>query len=143
MRLSHSNRIERRVHARGHAAGFTLLELMIVITIILILLSLGASKYQQSLMRSREAVLKQDLFVMRQAIDSYTRDRKAAPQSLDELVTAGYLRKIPVDPMTGRADWRVEFEREPVSADQSTGIENVRSNSESTSPFEGTRYSEW
>lgn len=120
-----------------------MLELMIVITIILILLSLGAAKYQQSLVQSREAVLKQSLFVMREAINNYTRDNKFAPQSLDELVQAGYLRKVPIDPMTGHADWRVEYEREPLNPEKSTGISEVHSNSGSSSPFNGERYSDW
>jgi prepilin-type N-terminal cleavage/methylation domain-containing protein len=92
-----------RLHAfrtgRTHR-GFTLLELMIVMTIILILATMGAGRYEQSVQRAKEAALKQDLFVMRQAIEQYTLDKTTAPQSLDDLVTAGYLREIPTDPMT-------------------------------------------
>src|SRR5438309_12041624 len=86
-------------------AGFTLIELMIVITIILILIGMAAQRYDKSVQRAREATLKQDLWVMRQAIDNYTLDKQAAPQSLDDLVQAGYLRKVPVDQITGAKDW--------------------------------------
>src|SRR5258708_17927788 len=82
-------------------AGFTLIELMIVITIILILIGMAAQNYSKSLQRAREATLKQDLWVMRQAIDNYTMDKQAAPHYLEDLVQAGYLRKVPVDQITG------------------------------------------
>ncbi len=125
-------------------AGFTLLELMIVITIILILIALGAGRYEQSVARSKEAALKQDLFVMRQAIEQYTLDKQAAPQSLDDLVSAGYLREIPMDPMTRQKDWRVDYENVVLSPDQTgTGITDVHSTSERVSPFEKTPYSSW
>ncbi len=125
-------------------AGFTLLELMVVITIILILLALGTGRYEQSVLRSREAALKQDLFVMRHAIEQYTLDKQSAPQSLDDLVSAGYLREIPVDPMTRQKDWRVDNENVLLSPEQSgTGITDVHSSSDRVSPFEKTPYSSW
>jgi general secretion pathway protein G len=128
---------------RGRA-GFTLLELMIVITIILILLALGVGRYEQSVLRSREAALKQDLFVMRHAIEQYTLDKQSAPQSLDDLVSAGYLREIPVDPMTRQKDWRVDYENVLLSPEQSgTGITDVHSTSDRVSSFEKTPYSSW
>jgi len=124
--------------------GFTLLELMIVITIILILLALGVGRYEQSVLRSREAALKQDLFVMRHAIEQYTLDKQSAPQSLDDLVSAGYLREIPVDPMTRQKDWRVDYENVLLSPEQSgVGITDVHSTSDRVSPFEKTPYSSW
>jgi general secretion pathway protein G len=124
--------------------GFTLLELMIVVTIILILATLGAGRYQQSVVRAREAAMKQDLSVMRHAIEQYTLDKELGPQSLDDLVSAGYLREIPTDPMTHRKDWVTESSDVLLSPDQSTpGITDVHSASGETSPFENTPYSSW
>ena len=125
-------------------AGFTLLELMIVITIILVLLAMGMGRYEQSVLRSKEAALKQDLFVMRNAIEQYTLDKQAAPQSLDDLVSAAYLREVPVDPMTRQKDWRADYENVVLSPEQSgTGITDVHSSSDRVSPFERTPYSSW
>src|SRR4030081_2355885 len=90
---------------RQLAAGFTLIELMIVISIIMILVGIAAVQYQKSVQRAKEATLKQDLQAIRQSIDNYTLDKQAAPQSLDDLAQAGYLRLVPRDPMTGAADW--------------------------------------
>ncbi len=124
--------------------GFTLLELMVVISIILILLGLAAGNYQRSILRSKEAALKQNLFTMRQAIQQYTLDKLQAPQSLEDLVAAGYLREIPKDPITGQRDWRLEYDDAFLSPDQlATGISDVHSNSDRVSPFEGTPYSSW
>ena len=92
------------------ATGFTLIELMIVISIIMILIGIAAVQYQRSVQRAREATLKQDLQAMRQSIDNYTLDKQAAPQSLDDLAQAGYLRMVPKDPMTGAADWDLQFD---------------------------------
>ncbi len=126
------------------SAGFTLLELMIVITIILVLLAMGMGRYEQSVLRSKEAALKQDLFVMRNAIEQYTLDKQAAPQSLDDLVSAGYLREVPVDPMTRQKDWRVDYENVVLSPEQAgTGISDVHSSSDRASAFERTPYSSW
>ena len=125
-------------------SGFTLIELMIVITIILILLGMAAGRYDKSVQRAREAKLHQDLSVMRQAIDNYTLDKENAPQSLDDLVQAGYLRDVPVDPMTQAKDWQTKFGDTVLSPDQtSVGIEDVHSNSAAISPFEGTAYNTW
>jgi len=124
-------------------SGFTLLELMIVITIILILATLGAGRYEQSVTRAKEAALKQDLFVMRQAIQQFTLDKEAAPSSLDDIVTSGYLRQIPTDPVTRRQDWNVETSDFLLDPQQTTtGITDVHSSSEATSS-EGTAYSSW
>ena len=125
-------------------AGFTLIELMIVIMIIMILVGIAALQYQRSVQRAREATLKQDLQAMRQSIDNYTLDKQAAPQSLEDLAQAGYLRKVPTDPMTGAADWVPQFDSLVLSPDQtSTGIIDVHSNSPLVSPFENTPYNEW
>jgi general secretion pathway protein G len=125
-------------------AGFTLIELMIVITIILILIGMAAQRYDKSVQRAREATMKQDLWVMRQAIDNYTLDKQAAPQSLDDLVQAGYLRQVPVDQITGGKDWVPQFDSVVLSTEQtSTGIVDVHSNSPRVSPFDNTPYNEW
>jgi general secretion pathway protein G len=124
--------------------GFTLIELMIVITIILILIGMAAQNYSRTVQRSRETVLHHDLQVMRQAIDNYTLDKQAAPQSLDDLVQAGYLRKVPVDPITSAADWVPQYDSVVLSPDQSsTGMVDVHSSSARVSPFENTPYNEW
>lgn len=123
-----------------------MIELMIVISIILILIGIAAGMYQRSVVRARETVLKSDLKVMRDAIDHYTLDKEAAPQSLEDLTNpqSQYLREIPVDPMTHARDWQVEMGDTVLSPDQSnTGIVNVHSNSNDVSPFEGTPYSSW
>jgi general secretion pathway protein G len=126
------------------AAGFTLIELMIVITIILILASMAAVRYDRSIIRSKEAALHQDLSVMREAIDQYTLDKAQAPQSLDDLVAAQYLRQIPVDPITGTRDWQTTTSDLLLSPEQtSTGITDVHSGSDAVSPFEGTPYNTW
>ena len=133
-----------RRHGTLLETGFTLIELMIVITIILILIGIAAGRYEKSVMRAREATLKQDLQAMRQSIDNYTLDKQAAPQSLDDLVQAGYLRMVPKDPMTGAADWAQQYDSVVLSPDQSsTGLVDVHSNSSKVSPFESTPYNEW
>ena len=129
---------------RSSARGFTLLELMVVITIIIILATIGAGRYERSVTRAREATLKQDLFVMRQAIENYTSDKEAGPSSLDDLVSSGYLRAVPEDPITKQKDWRTESS-ELLSSPQETsiGITDVHSASDEPSPFENTPYSSW
>jgi len=129
---------------RAFASGFTLLELMIVISIILILIGIAAARYDRYVERSKEAVLKTDLRTMRDAIDNYTLDKQAAPQSVEDLAQAGYLREVPTDPMTHAKDWVPQFDSVVLSPDQtSTGMVNVHSNSNRVSRFEGTPYSEW
>jgi len=135
---------KRQRRAGVFKKGFTLIELMIVITMILILIGIAAQSYEKSIQRSREAVLKHDLQVMRQAIDQYTLDKQAAPQSVDDLQQAGYLGSVPVDPMTRAKDWVPQFDNVVMSPDQvTTGMVDVHSNSDRTSPFEGTAYNTW
>ena len=143
-------KIRRVINANAHSqdrargVGFTLIELMIVITIIFILLGLAAGRYDRSVVRAREATLKQDLQVMRQAIDNYTLDKQSAPQSIEALQEAGYLRIVPTDPMTQAKDWQPQFDEVVLSPDQTgTGMVDVHSNSDKTSPFDGTPYKDW
>jgi general secretion pathway protein G len=129
---------------RAFVAGFTLIELMIVITIIFILIGIAVGRYDRSVVRAREATLRQDLMVMREAIDNYTLDKQAAPQSIEALQQAGYLRVVPTDPMTSARDWQPQFDEVVLSPDQTgTGMVDVHSASERVSPFDGTPYKEW
>jgi general secretion pathway protein G len=139
------NGVAARVRgARRRSGGFTLIELMIVIAIIFILLGLAAGRYDMTIKRSREAVLKHDLQVLREAIDNFTLDKQAAPQSLEDLRQAGYLREVPVDPMTQATDWDPAFDNVVMSPDQvSSGMTDVHSHSPLTSPFDGTPYNTW
>jgi general secretion pathway protein G len=126
-------------------SGFTLIELMIVITIIFILLGMAAGRYDRSVHRAREASLKTDLQVMRQAIDNYTMDKEAAPQSLDDLVNSQtpYLREVPMDPITHAKDWHTDFGDLALSPDQTnSGIVDVHSSSDQIST-DGTPYNTW
>jgi general secretion pathway protein G len=131
-----------RFKTRG-SSGFTLLEMMIVISIMVILMSIALPIYNQSVVRSREAVLRQDLFELRSLISQYTLDKQKAPQSLDDLVTAGYIKVIPKDPMTNDANWQVDQEDVLLAVDQQDpGISDVHSAS-SASSSDGTAYSTW
>jgi len=129
---------------RSGRSGFTLIELMVVMVIITILVSIAVPMYQKAIIRSKESVLKNNLFTMRTVIDEYTYDKQKAPQSLSDLVHEGYLRAIPVDPMTGSDNsWRVVMEDAMTSVNQTDpGIFDVHSGSDKTS-LEGTAYSEW
>ena len=124
--------------------GFTLIEIMIVMAIITIIISIAVPMYQKSLLRTKESLLKNNLFTLRTVIDEYTFDKQKAPQTLDDLVTNGYLRGVPVDPMTGTSQsWRVVMEDALTSVDQTQpGIYDVRSGSDLKS-LEGTPYAEW
>jgi general secretion pathway protein G len=123
--------------------GFTLIELMIVISMMLILLAIAIPAYQRAIVQSREAVLRSDLFTLRSLIQQYTLDKQKAPQSLDDLKSAGYLREIPKDPISGAADWTVDQDDSISSADQQDpGINDVHSSSSANS-LDGTAYSSW
>jgi general secretion pathway protein G len=127
-----------------HQRGFTLIELMVVISIILILISTALPMYQSSIIRARESVLRQNLFTLRSVIDQYSMDKEKAPQSLQDLVDAGYLKMIPVDPMTNSRDtWQTVQEDTLVSVDQDqAGITDVHSGSEAIGS-DGTAYNQW
>ena len=127
-----------------HEAGFTLMELMIVMAIISVLATLAVPSFIGAIKSAREAVLKEDLHVMRAAIDSYTMDKQKAPQSLDDLVQEGYLRSIPEDPMTKSAStWVTDTSDSLHSLDQTEpGIDDVHSGSEETGS-DGQPYSAW
>ncbi|HWZ32893.1 MAG TPA: type II secretion system protein [Bryobacteraceae bacterium] len=124
--------------------GYTLIELMIVMAIISVLVSIAVPLYQKALLRTKESLLKNNLFTLRTVIDEYTFDKKKAPQSLQDLVGEGYLRAIPIDPITGTDQtWRAVMEDALTSVDQtSPGIWDVHSGSDLKS-LEGTPYSEW
>jgi len=133
-----------RVWCRVPAPGFTMIELMVVISIIVILASIGMAQYRNSVIHAREAVLKEDLFRMRDAIDQYYADKTKYPASLQDLVSDGYLREIPIDPFTNSKEtWQaVNAETNVNDTTAQPGIYDVKSGSEETS-LDGTRYAEW
>jgi general secretion pathway protein G len=123
--------------------GFTLLELMIVLSIMAILMAVAIPVYNQSVVQARESVLRANLSTLRNVISQYTLDKQKAPESLDDLVTGGYLRQIPIDPMTRQANWEVVQEDVMMAVDQQNpGITDVHSAS-SASASDGTAYSTW
>lgn len=126
----------------GRSRGFTLLELMIVISIIIILAAITLPQYQRTITHTREAVLRDDLYKMRSLIDQYAADKGKLPQSLDDLVNAGYMRELPVDPFTGQKDWAMTTGEDPNSSEGEQGMTDVHSSSTEVST-EGTAYSEW
>src|SRR5437016_3446725 len=134
----------RRLSARiRQSAGFTLLEMMMVIFIIMILASVAMPVYNQAVVQARESVLRSNLGSLRSVISQYTLDKQKAPQSLDDLVTAGYLRQIPMDPMTRQTNWEVVQEDLLMAVDQQEpGISDVHSASSGTAS-DGTTYSTW
>ncbi len=133
-----------RKRQRGLRDGFTLIELLIVISIILILVSMAVPIYRTSVLRAKETVLRDDLFTMRSLIQQYTFDKAKAPQSLDDLIQAGYLKQLPMDPFTGSRDtWTTDQEDVMLSVDQTQpGISDVHSGSNETAS-DGTTYSSW
>jgi len=132
------------VNWRRALRGFTLIELMVVMAIISVLLAIALPIYQKSIVRAKESVLRNNLFTLRTMIDEYTIDKQKAPDSLQDLVSEGYLRQIPQDPITGSPDtWRVIMEDTPVGGSTSSpGVFDVRSGSDKTA-LDGTNYSDW
>lgn len=129
---------------KARQRGFTMIELMVVMAIISVLLAIALPIYQKSIIRSKESVLRNNLFTLRTMIDEYSVDKQEAPQSLQDLVTEGYLRQVPQDPMTGTDQtWKLTMEDSPIGGSTAApGIFDVHSGSDKTS-LEGTPYSEW
>ena len=124
--------------------GFTMIELMIVVSLIIVLTTMGMTQYRHSVIYSKESVLKEDLFRMRDAIDQYFADKGQYPSTLDALVSDGYVRKIPEDPFTrNSSSWQtVPAEPDPNNPTAEAGVYDVKSGSDATA-LDGTKYSEW
>lgn len=137
--VQESNRARRQVEA-----GWTLIELLVVVSLIMVLAAIGLAQYRNSVTSAQEAVLKEDLFRMRDAIDQYYADKGEYPASLDALVSDGYMREIPIDPFTRSRDtWQtILAEPDPNNPTATIGIYDVKSGSEATA-LSGAKYSEW
>ena len=133
-----------RRHRCRRSGGFTLIELLVVVSLIVVLAGIGIAQYRNGVVRAQEAVLKEDLFRMRDVLDEYHADRQEYAQTLESLVTEGYLRQIPKDPFTGSADtWQlIQAEPEPSNPTAEVGIFDVKSGSDKTA-LDGSKYSEW
>ena len=128
----------------GRNSGFTLIELITVVAIMSILVAIGLPNYKVAIIQSKEAVLREDLYRFRDLIDQYYADKGKYPESLEALVSGGYLRKLPVDPITNAANWEeVPAEPDPDNPDEEPGIYDVHSASTQLSPLNGSPYNEW
>jgi|SRR5580704_3199404 general secretion pathway protein G len=149
LRTGVGSQLERRrvsksvIKSTRRSRGFTLLELMIVLSVMMILMSIAVPFYQQHVVQAREAVLRQNLDTLNKVIEAYRLDKRESPQTLDDLVTAGYLHQLPNDPMTGHPDWATEQEDSTNALDpQQSGIFRVHSASTGTA-LNGEAYSTW
>jgi general secretion pathway protein G len=132
-----------KAQGRLREAGFTLLEMITVVAIMSILVAIALPNYKVAIIQSKEAVLREDLYRFRDLIDQYYADKGRYPESLESLVTDGYMRKIPVDPMTNQANWEeVPAEPDPDNPDEPPGVYDVHSASTGIS-LNGTNYNEW
>ena len=123
--------------------GFTIIELLVVLALISILATIGMAQYQRGVTHAREAVLKTDLFNLRDALDQYYADKAQYPGSLDALVSEGYIRKVPVDPFTNAADWQtILSDPDPANPTAPAGIGDVKSASDRTA-IDGSKYADW
>jgi general secretion pathway protein G len=139
----HKHAPRSRFARRSKQGGFTIIELMIVLAIIVILVGMAAGIYTKTIQHARESVLKKDLQTMREAIDNYTMDKQQAPQSLQDLVDAHYLRQVPMDPISQQNDWVLHYGDAVLTPDQSgTGVDDVHSGSEQVGS-DGTSYNTW
>jgi general secretion pathway protein G len=136
-----TSRIQRR---RAWADGFTLIELLVVVSLVIILASIGMAQYRSGVTRAQEAVLKEDLYRLRDVIDQFYADKQKYPQTLEELVEGQYLRAIPKDPFTGSADtWQlIQAEPDPANPTAELGVVDVKSGSDKKA-LDGSTYSEW
>ena len=129
--------------AKSNSAGFTLLEIVVVLTIVAILVAVSVPVYERMILHAKEATLKTDLKLMRDQIDKYAGDRDESPGSLDDLVRAGYLHEVPVDPITGsNQTWEVAMESEPIMPNGRIGIKEVFSGGDGTGT-DGRPYKQW
>ena len=127
---------------RENQRGFNLLEMVMVMTIIVVLATIGIVSYQQVQLKAKETLLKEDLHTLRKLIDQYEADREMLPQSLDDLVSSGYMREVPIDPITGEKDWTTETGESTIARDAQQGIVNVHSNAAGEGS-DGKAYSEY
>ena len=136
--------IKRGAEKRGARAGFTIIELLIVMTLIIILAAIGMTQYRNTVTRAKEAALKENLFRMRDAMDQFYADKNKWPTDLAELVSEGYIREVPLDPMTDSKDTWQTSQAEPDANNPASagGVDNVHSGSDRTA-LDGTKYSEW
>jgi general secretion pathway protein G len=134
-----------RVIDRAIERGFTMIELLIVLTLVVILATMGMTQYRSSVTFSKESVLKADLFAMRDAIDQYYADKGQYPSTLDSLVTDGYMRRVPEDPFTkSSSTWQtVPAEPDPNNPTAEAGVYDVKSGSDGTALDGTTKYSDW
>jgi general secretion pathway protein G len=132
-----------RFRKTGSCSGFTLIEMMIVVCLIIILVSIAVPVYNRSILHAKEATLRQDLFTLRSVISQYTLDKQKAPQTLEDLIPAGYIKVIPKDPFTNEPNWTTDQEDSIQAVDQQEpGIVDVHSSSNLTAS-DGTAYSSW